>query len=991
MKKIALINTSLKAILLLTLVTQSMAETTGKVSGRAVDAATGEPLIGCNIIVEDIGLGAASDLDGNYYVINIPPGIYNLKAIMIGYTPMRLTGVEVSSGFTTDADFALPTEVLLGQEVTVVAEKPLIKRDLTASTAVVNSSDFDKLPVTEISEALELQAGYVDGHLRGGRSGEVSFWIDGVPVTDVYDGGTVVDINKSAVEEMQLISGAFNAEYGQAMSGIVNIITKDGSNDFGGSITAYSGDFYSSHDDIFMNVGYFNPLTSKNIEANIEGSIIHDKLFYYLSGRMIYYQGIYEGRDLFRPNSLFNWYTDTLDQYQYFVIGAGDEIINLDPFDFGTLGYLTNIDSIVTASELLGSGFDPFNPSDPIAYQEAFDSVYQHLQEVHQGSAGTDEYVPMDWNIKKYWQAKLVYKMSPFMKLKYTIINDDVTYQEYDRAYKYNPEGILTRYRHGITQLLQFHHSLGSKTFYAIGFTRFNKTYDHRTYSKNEEENYVHSIYSEELPYSFKTGGTNNNVFERETVTNTIKFDLTSQANMKHLIKTGIEYRIHELAYSNVNLQPPVDKIAIDPFWDGGLLGEPVVMDDSTIHSSSYNFSPIEFSTYIQDKIEFDELIINAGVRFDYFDPKGKILNDPSDPGIYNPIRPENRYYDLNENGIQDEGEPVVTLAQRQEYWYKDTSAKWKISPRLGVSFPFTDRGVIHFSYGHFFQIPRFELLYQNPDYDLDQGTGNVGVVGNSDLRPEKTVSGELGLQQQISNNISLDITGYFRDIRDLTGTQAEQISMFGGSSSYSRLENSDFAYIRGIVFSLSMQTRRGWSGNFDYTFQIARGSASDPEQARDAIAGGQLPEVQMIPLNWDQTHTVNLSASYAAKYFGGSTIAQFGSGLPYTPESVEDISSLVQNSARRPVTWNVDFRCYYRPPLFDNNMTIFLRVFNLLDHLNQTTVYDDSGVADKTIEINRAMKTNPPEIINTIEEWYRNETYYSNPRKIEIGVTYAI
>ncbi|MBC8401819.1 MAG: carboxypeptidase-like regulatory domain-containing protein, partial [Candidatus Marinimicrobia bacterium] len=210
-------------IFTLSITAQLYAGTTGKIAGRATDAATGEPMIGCNIIVQDIGLGAASDIDGNYYIINVPPGIYDIKAVMIGYSTVNLTGVEVASDFTTQANFELPTEVLKGQEVTVVAVKPLINRDLTASTSVVSSADFEALPVTEISEALELQAGFVDGHLRGGRSGEVSYWIDGVPMTDVYDGGTVVDVNKNAVEEMQLISGAFNAEYGQAMSGIVNI------------------------------------------------------------------------------------------------------------------------------------------------------------------------------------------------------------------------------------------------------------------------------------------------------------------------------------------------------------------------------------------------------------------------------------------------------------------------------------------------------------------------------------------------------------------------------------------------------------------------------------------------------------------------------------------------------------------------------------------------------------------------------------------------
>ena len=190
-----------------------------------------------------------------------------------------------------------------------------------------------------------------------------------------------------------------------------------------------------------------------------------------------------------------------------------------------------------------------------------------------------------------------------------------------------------------------------------------------------------------------------------------------------------------------------------------------------------------------------------------------------------------------------------------------------------------------------------------NPDFDLGQGTGNIGVVGNANLRPEKTIQGELGLQQQISYNMALDVTAYFRDIRDLAGTRSEEITLFGGSASYNRLENSDFAYVRGLVLSLSMIETNGFSASLDYTFQIAKGSASDPQQARNAIAGGSLPEIQLTPLDWDQRNTVNVSLSYDRANWGISGIGQFGSGLPYTPLSTEDISSLVLNSGKKPLT----------------------------------------------------------------------------------------
>ncbi|MBU0529213.1 hypothetical protein KKF86_05600, partial [bacterium] len=623
------------------------------------------------------------------------------------------------------------------------------------------------------------------------------------------------------------------------------------------------------------------------------------------------------------------------------------------------------------------------------------DSAYNVLRNNHQNAEGDGEFVSMDWNRKLYGQLKLIWKISTFAKLKYTIISDNVVYQDYTadessaRNYKYNPDGILTRNRSGLTQLLQFNQSFGTRTFYSFSLTRFDKNYNHRTYSEEDENKYVHSTLGLQNPYSFKTGGTENNIFERSTVTSTIKGDLTSQSTQQHLVKLGLEYRLHNMKYYNADLQPPLEKTTINPIYDSPYLDTPVMLADSTIHTSRYNNKPFEFSAYIQDKIEFDELIVNAGIRFDYFDPKGRVLADPSDPGVYNPIRPENRYHDLNENGIQDNNEPLVTIAEREEYWYENTSPKWEISPRLGISFPITDRGVVHFSYGHFFQIPRFELLYENPDFDLDQGTGNIGVIGNADMRPEKTVSGELGVQQQLTPNMAIDVTGYFRDIRDLAGTRADQISIFGGSATYSKLVNSDFAYVRGLVLALTLRESSGWSGNLDYTFQISKGSASDPRQAQEAAAGGALPEIQLVPLNWDQTNTINASVSYNARNWGGSTIAQYGSGLPYTPLSVQDISSLVRNSARKPAFWNVDLRSYYRLGFGSHDMTFFVRIENLFDKLNQTNVYNDSGVADRTNQIQIAKDQNNPEFINSVDEWFTNETFYSRPRRIEFGVTY--
>ena len=208
---------------------------------------------------------------------------------MIGYAKTNISNVIVQSDLTTTINTSMVQSVISAEEVNVVATRPLITKDLTASTAIINSDMISSLPVTEVSEILELQAGFVQGHLRGGRSGEVAYWVDGIPMTDVFDGGTIVDVNTNAIAEMQVISGAFNAEYGQAMSGIVNIVTKDGSKSFKGNATFYSGDFLSDKKSVFLNVDEFDPITTRNFEINVEGPIFRDKLFYTLTLRAVSY------------------------------------------------------------------------------------------------------------------------------------------------------------------------------------------------------------------------------------------------------------------------------------------------------------------------------------------------------------------------------------------------------------------------------------------------------------------------------------------------------------------------------------------------------------------------------------------------------------------------------------------------------------------------------------------------------------------------------
>ncbi|MFA7287469.1 MAG: TonB-dependent receptor [Melioribacteraceae bacterium] len=901
---------------------------TGKIAGRVLDKNTGEPLPFVNIIVLETSIGAASDIEGYYSILNVRPGTYSIKASAIGYQAVTFSDVRVSIDLTTKIDIQLAeTSVSLGQDIVVVASKPLVTRDLTASTSLIGSDEIASLPVTEFSEILELQAGVVGGNVRGGRRGEVVYAIDGVPVTDVYDGSTVVDVNASSIQELQFISGAFNAEYGRALSAFVNLATKEGDNRFTGSVTTYFGDYFTQNDNVFRGGNDFNPTAIRNFEGSLSGPIIPNTLYFYTNARYVYFDGWMKGQRLYNP-----W----------------DITVNK-------------------------------GPSEPVETRYT-------IQET-----GDKEIVPMNWNEKVYAQGKLTYKPIPQIKLNYNYIIDKVNYRDYNHDFVLNPDGDYHRFRSGATSILSMTHTIGTNTFYQLSGSYFYKMYRHFVYEDYNDPRYTHYLLLDQQPKespSFKTGGTQSQHFKRTTNSYGLKLDLTSQVTRIHQMKFGFELNQNAVSYDDTSLLQYIDANGngvYDPGEDG--IADPQVSlnpyvnmripdinnPDENLSINRYERKPIEFSAYLQDKLELDEMIVNIGVRFDFFAPDGRVLTDRTDPDIYRPRNPANI---------------AKTYEERLTYWYKDATAKMQFSPRLGVAFPITDKGVIHFSYGHFFQTPNYEFLYSNPDYKFGFGTDNLGIAGNPDLKPEQTVSGEIGVQQALTDELTVDLTGYFRDIRNLTGTRADEIILYGGAGKYSQYVNSDFGFVRGIVVSVSKRFMNNWSATLDYTLQTAKGNASDPAATRNQLANGEQPEIQLVSLNWDQTHTLNATFSYSApEGWGLSMIAQYGSGFPYTPTQSLNISKLLTNSELKPSSFNVDLRAFYDLNLAEKiRLSFFARIYNLFDIKNQTNVYQDSGTADFTLDEFLRKQSGSPQIVNTLDEYYRRADFYSEPRRVEFG-----
>ena len=251
----------------------------------------------------DTDLGTASNESGEYFILNIPPGKYSIRFSMIGYESYVIEQVKISIDKTTRMNTSIGTTVIEGSEVVVTAERKLIQFDVTQSEARITADELDVMPVTEVRDVLRLQGGITQDaggglHMRGGRSSEISYMVDGVPMTDAYDGGISVQIENDNLQELQVISGTFNAEYGKALTGVINMVTKDGGDRFEGSVNTYSGD-HTTTDPIYKNLSTFSPLNDHSISFNINGPIIPKRLTFYSSGRNNGSKGWLYGRQTF--------------------------------------------------------------------------------------------------------------------------------------------------------------------------------------------------------------------------------------------------------------------------------------------------------------------------------------------------------------------------------------------------------------------------------------------------------------------------------------------------------------------------------------------------------------------------------------------------------------------------------------------------------------------------------------------------------------------
>ncbi|MCJ7554820.1 MAG: carboxypeptidase-like regulatory domain-containing protein, partial [Ignavibacteriaceae bacterium] len=624
------------------------AGTTGKIAGKTTDKSTGEALIGANILIVGTTIGASSDIDGNYFILNIPPGEYEVKASMIGYSSFTFQKIRVSVDQTTKIDFELNPGSIEFADVIVTAEKPMVRKDLTSTEETISGDYISMLPLEDVFAVVNLQAGVVDGHFRGGRGNEVKYLIDGVPVNDVYSGQSSISAEVNSIEEIQVLTGTFNAEYGEALSGVVNQVTKIAGDKLDGNISVYSGDYVSSHEDIFTNIDHISPTNIYNIQGNISGPVpgLENFVKFFFSGRYIYHEGSIYGQRIFNPSDSSN-----------------------------------------------------FSANDPADW--------------YIGATGDGDYIPMNFNRRLSLQGKLAFNVGGGKGIVLSGLYQDNKYRDYDHNYKLNPDGDYKKFQKRYLGIASYTLLLSNSAFIDFSASGLRSefkqyayedpfsstvTYDDAGVIVYEGPSYVNpDRLSDAGANSFLTGGTQNWHFNHTTTSFTGKSDFTWQIDNINQIKTGIDYTYHNLEYKDFQVV-----IAPPDF-------EPMIPAPGAFNFNTYQANPYQFAYYIQDKVEIDYLIVNVGLRFDYFEPDGTYLKDP------------------NKIHLLDELQPPFpdSLLIRAK-------SKYQISPRIGLSYPISDKGAVHISYGHFFQIPPFENLYRNPNFRIPL-TGNFPEnIGNT-------------------------------------------------------------------------------------------------------------------------------------------------------------------------------------------------------------------------------------------------------------------
>jgi outer membrane receptor protein involved in Fe transport len=791
--------------------------TTGKIAGRVTDRSTGEPYAGANVVVEGTSMGSATDVDGTYTVLQVPPGTYSVLVRAMGYKSMLVTEVRVRIDQTSVVDFALTQEMIQGEEVSVTAKREVVKQDVATSVASVSGQEVQALPMNTVQEVVQLQAGVQDGLvIRGGGADEALFQVDGITLRDPRNNKPITGIALSAIQEVSIERGGFNAEYGQVRSGLVNVVTQEGSR------SGYTG------------------------SATFKISPPQAKHF---------------GLSPFDRNSM--WLRPYLDD-QVCWTGTENPVVfpEWDPrsklWDKYMQQQYPTFTGWTAVSEKLMNDDDPTNDLTPAGAKRLFEWQHRRMPMTDQPDYSVDAgfggpvplvgkrlgglrfftsyrgeremlLIPLSRpDYKDYdWSLRLVSDVSPTMKLKVSALlgksfnvainATDLTYNGTDFGISAAPTWNPTDYMRTPLEIaritneqrsgriftdswycpaevsygswaVQWTHALSAKTYYEVNVEQLKREYRTEPIRpRNTAKVYevIPGYFVDEAPFGFDpdpTTGIGDNMFfggHTSTVrdfsrvsSTSFRADLTSQVNFANLVKAGVEFSASDLnlEYGEVN------------FFTGGRK-----------YTKEHN-RPYRGALYVQDKLETKGFILSGGLRLDYSNANTAWVA----------------------LGLYDRGYFSSSYNAQGNYQTAKANGEWSLSPRLSISHPITENSKLFFNYGHFKQLPSYEQIFR-----IGRGSsGAANNIGDPNLILAKTVSYELGYDHALFGNYLLQLAAYYHDIKD----QQAFVNYISADSkvNYFKATNSSYEDIRGFELTLRKTSGRWWTAFLNYTYEVS-------------------------------------------------------------------------------------------------------------------------------------------------------------------------
>ncbi|MCE5272768.1 TonB-dependent receptor [bacterium] len=978
---------SLALIFLLTLLPLGLlAQSSGKIDGTVTDKESGQPLAGCQVRVEGTTLGNITNAKGYFFILNVPPGEHSLGFGYTGYTSARVEGVRVQAGQTITQDASLQQAVIELEALVVEASpEPLVPRDNVQSKQRLDSDFSESMPVERIEDALALKAGVVQNEagrfsIRGSRLGSEAVYIDGILVRSFSEqpyasdrlstDNTPLVVGRNSVEEVNVITGGFNAEYGQAESGVINIVSREGGTTYTGAVQLISdapmprGSDYGHNELSFEAAGPLPLPGFAGFFLSAEATGLADASPAPSGG-----QGGFRGVDR-RFVDRLNRSLAELGLYDPSSSAARKVgLLDADAIAPGVQELSVNSFADVYWEDRNGDGLPETRVLDPEGVYtspnparlpgnsgDLYSTSGKFTWYAHTGLKFLASYMGSR-NQRLYYQHANLFNAperrnaGERVRSSNAIVGLDWTvHQSAERSV-----GLIlraSRYRSktnggslsagSVNRSAWGGFGLSNLTFIDEGRTALEDAYQvsqgyepagdlYPTYNSG----YLNPFAATFTPLPGQRGQDNaasplslfnqsglpfrlTNDLEERTV---LKADLDFQADRYNRVKTGVEYQA-------------IDTHTRHFFYVGGPLQD------------LWSASPSLAALYAQDRLDLGDLVLDAGLRADWFDPASDF------PTVIGENRP---------------GDPRYSGKRRV-----------RLSPRLEVGFPVTDRSQLRLSYGVFTQTPSLSDIFglSRRDIQSDLASDNVNnFFGNGRLDIPRTTAFEAGFTWLAGENLYFDFVGYNKDLRggvayrwltpaqllDLGGVTDRGQTRFGKNLFVAT--NQDQGNIRGIDLSASRRFSGWWSVSADYSLSFARSTASDPEEfarsygkqvIRDPLTGRDVnptPPSQESPTDLDQTHSANVTFSVnVPESFGGNGIAgrvlarsgafltwHFNSGRPYSLVNSQGYLATGENNGGRTASvQSANLRLTRSFSLgTGRRLMVFAEIMNLFNALN--------------------------------------------------------